>query len=82
MYITTHVSTVFPLTATRPEGFKFHPVKEPKQAKLAPVAPLYATEIEVTRAIAAGTFKGSPSEAYATAASYQKAMKVLKKKAA
>ncbi len=85
MYITTHISTVFPLVATRPANFRFTSHRT-ENAKLVRVSlaesirrPLYATENEVTSAIADGSFKGFAPTAYAEAKAYQLILKAAKK---
>ena len=82
-YVTTHISTVFPLTATRPAGYKFRASRadnrELARIETVPVVaqPTYATEADVTSAIAAGTFKGFATEAYAAAKRYQAYLKAI-----
>lgn len=70
LYITTHVASVFPIVATRPQDYKF--LRYASRVPDAAIeAPEYPTEMDVTRAIAAGTFKGFASSAYAAAKAYQ-----------
>jgi hypothetical protein len=84
MYATSKTATIFPLTATRPVGFvgRSHASENKELVRKAalPVvsAPIYETEMDVTRAIADGSFKGFASEAYALAKRYQAYLKTLK----
>lgn len=81
-YATAH--TIFPLTVTRPAAFKATHTRKSENFELARIAaivpvaqPEYQTEMEVTCAIAGGTFKGLAQVAYKAAKDYQAYLKAI-----
>lgn len=77
------MSTLFPLVRTEKSqhvGTISKHVSREKREIVLPTAPQYATESEVTMAIATGTFKGFAPAAYTAAKDYQRALKTATKR--
>jgi hypothetical protein len=69
-----HVQTVFPVISQPKDQLVGS--KAPKVTLIHAVTPpVYLTEMDVTRAIASGTFKGFANEAYSAAKQFQNYLK-------